>query len=400
LGQEKKEPPSNPVNAFSALRRDQRPDYRLVNTVEGLEGFVRQAGAAGMVAVDLEADSMFHYREKVCLVQMAANGHTVVIDPLKVPDLSPLKPIFEDQRILKVFHGADYDIRSLYRDFGININNLFDTQLASMYLGHPATSLESVVANRFGVELNKKYQKKDWSQRPLPEEMVAYAASDVIYLIPLAKALIAELESKGRLSWVVESCLTLSRVRPPETDHVPMFLRFRGAGKLSSRQLAVLEALLHARDALARQKDRPLFKVLGNRVILKMAYAMPASIEALKNSQILTQKQINMYGKILVAAVTKALQLPDAQLPVYPRRKSPRLSSRIPPRVNALRQWRDQLAVDLDLDPALLFNKAMLRELARLKPRHSKEMQQIPNIHHWQIEAFGEQIVALLKQMP
>jgi ribonuclease D len=400
LGQEKKEPSPNPINGSSAFRGGLRPDYRFVNTVEALEAFVRQAGDAGMVAVDLEADSMFHYQEKVCLVQIAANGHTVVIDPLAVPDLSLLKPIFEDQCILKVFHGADYDIRSLYRDFGISINNLFDTQLACMYLGHPATSLESVVADRFGVELNKKYQKKDWSQRPLPEEMAAYAASDVIYLIPLAKALMAELESKGRLSWVVESCLKLSRVRPPETDHTPMFLRFRGAGKLSPRQLAVLEALLHARDGLARQKDRPLFKVLGNSVILKMAYAMPATIEALQNSHILTPKQINMYGKRLVAAVAGAMQLSDSRLPVYPRRKSPRLSPRIPSRVKALRQWRDQLAEVLDLDPALLFNKAMLRELARLKPRHSGEMQQVPNIHHWQIEAFGEQIVSLLKQMP
>lgn len=400
MGQEKKQQPSMPVNGSSDFKGSQTPDYRFVDTVAALETFVRQTADAGMVAVDLEADSMFHYREKVCLLQMAANGNTIVIDPLKVPDLSVLKPIFEDQCIIKVFHGADYDVRSLYRDFGININNLFDTQLACMYLGHPATSLESVVAHRFGVELNKQYQKKDWSQRPLPDEMVAYAASDVIYLIPLAQALMAELEAKGRLPWVVENCLTLSQVRAPESDHAPMFLRFRGAGKLSSRQLAVLEALLQARDSLARQKDRPLFKVLSNTVLLKMAYAMPATMEELKNSRILTPKQMNMYGQLLVAAVHEALQLPQNRLPVYPRRKTPRLSPRIPPRVQALRQWRDQVALDLDLDPALLFNKAMLRDLARLKPQASGEMQQIPNIHHWQIETFGEQIVSLLKKMP
>ena len=374
------------------------PNSRLVDSASDLEAFARQAARADRVAVDLEADSMFHYREKVCLVQMAANGDTVVIDPLKVPDLSPLKPVFSDEHILKVFHGADYDIRSLYRDFGITINNLFDTQLACMYLGHPATSLESVVAQRFGVELDKKYQKKDWSQRPLPKEMVAYAASDVIYLIPLAEALMAELAALGRLTWVQEGCLTLSRVRAPENNTNPMFLRFRGAGRLSPRQLAVLEALLHVRDALAQLKDRPLFKVLGNAVLLKIAMTMPADYEELKGLHVLTHKQLNMHGQALWTAVQGALQLPADQLPKYPRRKTPRLSPRIPNRVKALRAWRDRLASEMNLDPALLLNKAMLRELAELNPRSLSDLDQVPNLCQWQARAFGEQIISVLKK--
>ena len=249
--------------------------YQLIEEASELTAFALQARSARMLAVDLEADSMFHYREKVCLLQMAANGTTVVVDPLKVADLAALKPLFADEGILKVFHGADYDVRSLYRDFGISVNHLFDTQLASMYLGQSETSLEAVLNRRYGVVLDKKYQKKDWSRRPLPPEMVAYAAADVQYLVPLAQALMTELETKGRLAWVQEGCHLLSQVRPQE-NNLPMFLKFRGAGRLTPRQLAALEELLLLRDAIARQKDRPLFKIMNNADLLKIAMLLPS----------------------------------------------------------------------------------------------------------------------------
>ncbi|MBR9981423.1 MAG: HRDC domain-containing protein [Desulfatitalea sp.] len=375
------------------------PQYELIETAAALDAFARAAVGAGSLAVDVEADSMFHYQERVCLIQMAANGHTVVIDPLRVTDLERLKPLFADPGIRKVFHGADYDVRSLYRDFGITIDNLFDTQLASMYLGHAETSLEAVVAHRFGVELDKKYQKKDWSRRPLPPEMVAYAACDVIYLIPLADALTRELGEKGRLAWVQESCRLLSQVRPQE-NYPPLFLKFRGAGRLAPRQLAALEALLQLRDQQARQKDRPWFKIMGNATLLKIATEMPASLKRLKAGKALSPRQLEMYGQAIMAALDEARQLPDDALPVYPHRKSPRLSARIPRRIKALREWRDQVADALILDPALLFNKALLQEIAVHKPRTIEELARIPQMHQWQVETFGEEIVEVLDRVP
>lgn len=377
-----------------------QPDYQLVETQSALEAFVRQAGGASAVAVDLEADSMFHYREKVCLLQMAANGETVVIDPLRVNDLSALKPIFADPVVRKVFHGADYDVRSLYRDFGICINNLFDTQLACMYLGRPGTSLEAVVGQRFGVELDKKYQKKDWSRRPLPEEMVAYAAADVVYLLPLAEALMSDLTAVGRLAWVEEGCALLSQVRPPDNHNQPHFLRFRGAGHLPPRQLAVLEALLRIRDALAQQKDRPLFKIMSNAALLKIAQSLPSDLKKLKAIHALSPKQIDMYGQAITAAIDQAMQLTLSELPVYPRQRTPRLSPRIPPRVKALRAWRDEQATRMGLDPALLLNKALIRDIAILRPKCLEQLQKAPNIHQWQIDTFGEKIVEILNNMP
>jgi len=132
--------------------------YKMINTEDELESFGRAIENETAIGVDLEADSMYHFKEKVCLIQMAAPHINVVIDPLVIKDLSPLKPIFKRGDIRKIFHGADYDVRSLFRDFRIKINNLFDTELACRFLGFSETGLEAVLKNKFEVTLNKKYQ--------------------------------------------------------------------------------------------------------------------------------------------------------------------------------------------------------------------------------------------------
>jgi ribonuclease D len=371
-------------------------EYELIETVKELTAFIHKALKARMIAVDIEGDSMFHFQEKVCLIQMAANGHTAVIDSLAVPDLSGLKPLFESPSICKVIHGADYDVRSLYRDFGIEIQNLFDTQLASMYVGWQETSLEAVVARRFGVELDKRCQKKDWSQRPLPDDMAAYAASDVIHLIPLAKDLTRELDRYGRLDWVREECRLLSRVRPQENNDAPLFMRFKGAGRLEPRQLAALEALLQMRQAIARQKDRPLFKIIGNATLKKIAIALPASIQQLRESRELSDKQLDMYGNAVMEALRNVHRFPEDELPYYPRQRSPRLSSRVPARVKLLRAWRDQKAASLGLNPALVLNRALIKAVAVENPKSKAALANIEGIHQWQREAFGEEILDTL----
>ncbi len=371
-------------------------DYQYIDTRKDLETFVHQARDAEIIALDIEGDSMFHYQEKVCLIQMAANGQTVVIDPLMVKDLSSIKPILEDPDISKVIHGADYDIRSIYRDFGIAITNLFDTQLASMYLGWTETSLEAVVGRHFGVELDKKYQKKNWSRRPLPEEMVAYAASDVAYLIPLALYLQQELEQMGRLQWVTEECRLLCGVRPPKNNDGPMFLKFKGAGRLEPRQLAVLEALLQMRNAIARQKDRPLFKVISNAALKKIALAIPTSLKQLKACGALSDKQYDMYAKAVMEAVRNARRMPKDQLPIYPRQRSPRVPRKVPARVKALRAWRDEIAEELDLNSALLLNRALIKAIAIENPDSKDTLAKVEGIHQWQVDTFGDGIIKVL----
>ncbi len=372
------------------------PAYQLITTTTDLEQFTRRIRREKMIGVDLEADSMFHCREKVCLLQMAGNGENVVIDPLEVKDLSSLAPIFRDKNVCKVLHGSDYDVRSLYRDFSIEVNNLFDTQLASMYLGERETSLGAVIKRRFGIALDKRFQKKDWSQRPLPEEMIDYAASDAIHLIPLADILMDELEAKKRLHWVKEECERLSGVRPVENGDQPLFLRFRGAGRLPRRNLAALEGLLQHRRELAVKKDRPLFKVFSNKSLLAIAADLADSPQKLEATGSLSTKQIRIHGKKFAAIVEKAKAIPANELPIYPRNRRPTLSPEVPDRIKAIKSWRDRRAEQLELDPALLFNKALITAIAVKKPDNAKQLGSIEGIRNWQVQDFGKEILKVL----
>jgi ribonuclease D len=378
------------------ITTDKPPRYEIVANQASLQKTARAFANETVIAVDLEADSMFHYQEKVCLLQMASRDLTAVIDTIKINDLTPLKPIFADPDKKKVLHGADYDVRSLYRDFQIEVHNLLDTQLASMFLGIRETGLEAVLKNRFGVKLNKKFQKKDWSQRPLPDEMIAYAAGDVAYLISLAGMIESELAEKGRLSWVREECQYLSRVRPTDTNSDPLFLRCKGAGRLAPRNLAVLEALLQLRNEIARSKDRPLFKVFSNASLLTIAQKQPGSIKKLAASKAVSRRQMNMYGRALLAAVNQAKAIPRDKLPRYPRRRALGIHAAVPARIRAIKAWRDHLALEMELDPALLLNKALISTIAVKNPSSMDALGKIGEMKNWQKKTFGRAILEIL----
>jgi ribonuclease D len=376
------------------------PSFQLIQTAADLKAFAHRIRREKMVGVDLEADSMFHYKEKVCLLQMAGNGENVVIDPLEVNDLSSLAHLFKNRNVCKVLHGSDYDVRCLYRDFSIEINNLFDTQLASMFLGEQETSLGAVVNRRFGVVMDKRYQKKDWSRRPLPVGMIQYAASDAVHLIPLARMLMKELEAKNRLEWVKEECRLLAGVRPMGNGEEPLFLRFRGAGRLQRRNLAILEELLQYRRKLALKKDRPLFKVFSNKSLLTIATEMADTPQALEKAGCLSAKQIRIYGKTIAEVVKQAKAIPANKLPVYPRKRRPTVSPKVPDRIKAIKAWRDRLATELELDPALLFNKALMTAIAVKKPAGIRQLREVDGIRKWQVKDFGKEILKVLTEVP
>ncbi|MFH2220305.1 MAG: HRDC domain-containing protein [Pseudomonadota bacterium] len=375
-----------------------RSDYEIIDTLSGLEAVARSLEKEKAVAVDLEADSMYHFREKICLIQMATKRKNLVVDPLRIKDLSPLKSLFLRQDIQKIFHGADYDIRSLYRDHEIEVNNLFDTELACRFIGIRETGLEAVLIKFFNINLNKKYQKKDWSKRPLPQEMMDYAARDVKYLLPLYEMLKKELDRKNRLSWVHEECACLSNVRPASSNDDPLFMKFKGAGRLRPSSLAVLEAVLQYRKRLAEEKNRPLFKVFGNAPVMKIATARPVTLQRLNELKVLSQKQIDMYGKDLIETASRALKLPESKLPVYPRKKAPVRSPEVPKRAKVLKEWRDKKAGKLDIDPALVCNKAMITAIAVHNPRDIKRLDAVEDMKNWQKTAFGEEIIAVLQK--
>jgi len=372
--------------------------YQYIDASAQLEELAALLEKEKEIAIDLEADSMFHFNERVCLIQITTQHGNYIIDPLMTKKLSVLKPIFLNPNIQKIFHGSDYDVRSLYRDFNIRITNLFDTQIACRFLGMNETGLEAVVFKQFGIRLNKKFQKKDWSRRPLPEDMLAYAASDSIYLIPLLKAFEKELKKMGRLAWVHAECELMSKLRPAIPSKEPLFLKFKGAGRLNLRELASLEAILLYRKKMARKKDRPPFKVFGNLSILKIVKSQPSDLALLEATNALSAKQMSMYGEGLVSAVQTALKVPENKLISYPRKRMPMLKHTVRQRIKALKEWRDQKAEKLKLDPALVCSKSVITDIATKNPDSPPKLATMEALKNWQKETLGEEIISILRR--
>ena len=352
-----------------------------------------------VIGVDLEADSMFHYQEKVCLLQFSTPSCNILVDPLAVRDLSPLAPIFKSPEIRKIFHGADYDIRSLYRDFKIEVNSLFDTQIAARFLGLRDIGLASLLNEKMNIILKKKYQKKDWSQRPLPAPMLEYAVHDTSHLLSLTQILRAELREKGRLPFVEEECQLQTTVRGAVPNDEPLSLKFNGAGRLDRRSLAVLEALLQFRDQMARRRDLPLFKVMGNAQVMALANRKPVKMADLQNIRGFSPKQIKQLGGALLKTVRPALALPENELPVYPRKRSEKISPKVGERMKRLKEWRDQRGSEMGVDPAIICTNAQAKTLALSNPHGPDDIKEIMGIKNWQREQFGHEICRVLKDL-
>ena len=379
------------------MQQDSEFQFEFVDTPSGLDIVLKSLRGVDAIAVDLEADSMFHFQEKVCLIQIASLRHLFIVDPIQVKDLSALKPLFGNHRVKKVFHGSDYDVRSLFRDFDIVVHNLFDTELASRFLGFQQSGLDAMLQTFFNVKLEKKYQKKDWSMRPLPEAMITYAAKDVHHLLPLAKLLEEDLSEKNRLNWVEEECDLLSKVRPNATNAEPLFLSFKGAGKLPPEDLAVLEALLIWRKRAARKKDLPLFKIVGNNTLLTLVRTKPQTKKSLETSRVLSAKQTGMYGYQLLDAISNGLKTHGDCLPVYPRTRASRLPESKIRLTKKLKNWKEKKAADLAIDPALVLNKFQTMDIARISPTAVRDLDGIASLKSWQIREFGEDIIRCIK---
>jgi len=296
---------------------------------------------------------------------------------------------------MTVMHGADYDIRSLHRDYGIEVNNLFDTMIASRFIGITEYGLAALLKARFGIELNKKYQKADWSRRPLTPEMCDYAVADTANLLPLYDQLRAELVAKGRLSWLEEECRLVCQARVTEKEG-PLFLSCKGAAKLKGRSLATLEALLQLRDQQARLLDRPTFKVISVETLLEAAEKRPRTLGDLTSIKGMTPGQIQRYGERIVAAVAAAAALAEDELPCFPRQQREEPVDGTKERIKCLKCWRQEKSRKLGLEPGVMAPNWLLEGIADANPIAVDALDGIAGMRKWQKSLYGQDLLAQL----
>jgi len=343
------------------------------------------------VALDTEAASFHRYIDRVYLVQVSSDRETALVDPLAFEDLEPIGALLSDPEREVIFHEADYDLRILHRDYGFEARNVWDTRIAAHLAGEPAVGLGSLLEKHFGVELQKNLQRADWSQRPLSDDMIAYAAADTAYLPDLRDTLSAALRQLSRLHWAEEEFARLEGVRwssrsPPGQE----FLSLKGAKALPPPQLAILRALWQWRDTRARELDRAAFRVLANDLLVALARAAPDTAAALAAVPGMSARVAQRHGPALLDAVRAGRATPARSWPRVERRPRERPDAAMEARLARLKALRTERAAAIGLDPGLVCPNGVLAGIARAAPSEAAALDDIPDLRRWQREVMGD----------
>jgi len=371
----------------SFVLRDSSLQSKLVATDARLAELLKKIEAADRVAIDIEADSLHSYREKLCLLQISlspvasivdarpdletASGnrdhrsrlqHDFIVDPLAGLDLERLRRALEPREI--VLHGADYDLRMMRRGLDFTAHRIFDTMIAARLLGIREFSLAALVKRYFGLELTKGSQKANWARRPLPARMAEYAINDVHYLLPLAEKLEAELDRLQRRDWLRQSCqraieqATVARVRKQDEPW-----RIPGSGALQGRAAAVLRALWQWREREAEMADRPPFHILQNEKLLNAAVSFASG--SVPDYEHFSHRRRQTFQE----AARVALATPESEWPVLRRRFGTRPTAETVRRADELRRGRDKSAEELGLEPSFIAPRSTLEAIATDRAR-------------------------------
>jgi ribonuclease D len=320
------------------------------------------------VFLDTEADNMFHYKVRLCLLQFYVDGEVYLVDAL-APDLD-LTPLWDRLAQLHlVMHGSDFDLRLLHDRCGFRAKSIFDTMLAAQLLGRQRIGLAALLEEHFGITADKSGQKANWSRRPIVPKLLDYAALDVWHLPGLRDILTSGLAALDRLEWLDQQCRAQIQAGTegfaPTTEHdwrIGRSERLRGLGQ------PVLHAVWHWRETTAEQIDTPPFKVCNNDLLLDIAYAAEDGQTA---EAILTQvnlgKRHDRLMPSLTAALRRGFETDPSTLPRRPGRDAGRrsLNQSELARLDRIKEDRDRIATQLSIEATLIANRAQLSHLAQ-----------------------------------
>jgi ribonuclease D len=367
-------------------------DFIYVRSLEDWQKAYALLKENSSIAVDLEANSLHYYPESICLIQIGCPGYNFIVDPEAVGDGELLRDLFGDERIEKIFHSCDYDMRSLYRDYHAEVKNIFDTAVASQFLGSTHTGLGAVIKEYLGIDIvkDKKLQQMNWGERPLPDEALRYAVNDIAYLTKLAKRQKALLKKRGRLDWVTEESERMARMRFKEPlPDATAFSIIKGWHALSPKELAIFRAIFQMRERIALRRHRPPFKVLGSQTMFHLAKNPRSDLSKVAG---LGPFFLRHHGAELRETLRAAENLPPLvmvefkkELPVWRRSSMERMGK--------LKDWRVRKGTELGLEPSLIWPSSALERLSLYPEKRKAEFQEPQeDTRDWQRAAFSEEL--------
>src|SRR3954466_9989727 len=364
-----------------------------LDRVEEVDRFLDEISDAKELALDTEGASFHRFLDRIYLLQLSTRERSAIIDPLPIGSPEKLGRLLQSKDVEVVFHDADYDLRLLHQDYGWHVTRIFDTRIAAQLLGIKSFGLAALLEQFFDVKLDKKHQRADWSMRPLTPDMLEYAAQDTRYLLQLRDQMRAELQRRGRFHWAEEEFARLEGTRWEAEEEMEGFLRLKGAGALSRRELAVLREVANWRDTVAAQLDRATFRVMGNEVLFELARTTPRSVSELSAIKGMPKGMIERGGGDIIAAVRRGMEAPEAELPKFPRGQRWNKDRDFDDRVNRLKSVRDAAAARLELDPGVLCSRERLENIARSGAKSVDDLTAVPDLRRWQIEEMGQAFV-------
>ena len=371
---------------------------RLISDSGALDELAEGVTGETRLAVDLEAAGFHRYSDRVCLLQVSGADRHFVVDTLAVDPSDVLRGPLESPTVTVLLHGGDYDLRLLDRDLDLHPVKLFDTQIAAALLGEPSLGLAALLEKYLDVRMSKKYQRADWAQRPLPDDMLEYAASDTRHLHELADLLIERLEAVGRRSWAEEESALMETLRWNSDDDVDPVTRVKGVRGFELREVALLREAWLWRDEVARARDRAPFRVAGDPVLLEVIGERPPDVAALGRLRGFSPQLAERSGRELLDRLEQIDRLDDSELvgypsgPAGPRRPAPEVEDV----ANRLKAIRNEAAEALGIARGVLMSNTVILEIARTHPNSADELAGIAGVRRWQSETLADRLLAVL----
>lgn len=369
-----------------------------LHAADELANLARELEREEFVAVDTEFIRESTFFPVVALVQLATEKRSWLVDPLAATKvaLAPLMEIFQSNKILKILHSAQSDQECLFSAFGIVATPSFDTAVGASLCGlGDSISLQRLVRETVGIELEKGHARTDWTRRPLPQQLIRYAHSDVEHLIAVAKKLFKHLDQLGRREWAMELSKRFEDTRLYLPDASVIVQRLTKNSRIDVKTYSVLTELADWREKRARAVNIPRRRVVDDDVLTDLARTRPQDLEHLQAFRGLNKGELKNSGDLILNAIARGLQRAQEGAVTLPRRQEPandREARALELLVCLARTLADKGSISL----RHLMTPEWALEIVRRQPRSLEELGEMNLLSAGALEMLGCDIVDLL----